>query len=95
MSKNVRPLLSNDANDLLCDNGRFVWFDGKRIENPNTHGTGCTLSSAIASNFAKGLSLVDSVKKAKEYISNALAEGLDLGKGSGPMKHNFIIGGGI
>ncbi len=81
----------NDANDLLCENGRLVWFEGKRIDNPNTHGTGCTLSSAIASNLAKGLSLVDSVKKAKEYISDALAAGLDLGKGSGPMKHNFII----
>ncbi len=81
----------NDANDLLCENGRFVWFDGKRIDNPNTHGTGCTLSSAISSNLAKGLSLAESVKRAKEYISNALAEGLDLGKGSGPMKHNFIV----
>ena len=74
---------------------RLVWFDGKRIDNPNTHGTGCTLSSAIASNLAKGLSLVDSVKKAKKYISDALAAGLDLGNGSGPMKHNFIINRGI
>ncbi len=81
----------NDANDLLCENGRLVWFDGKRIDNPNTHGTGCTLSSGIASNLAKGLSLVDSVKKAKKYIFDALAAGLDLGNGSGPMKHNFII----
>lgn len=85
----------NDANDLLCENGRLVWFDGKRIDNPNTHGTGCTLSSAIASNIAKGFSLAKSVKKAKEYISDALAEGLDLGKGSGPIKHNFIISDGI
>lgn len=85
----------NDANDLLCENGRFVWFDGKRIDNPNTHGTGCTLSSAIASNLAKGLNLAESVKKAKDYISDALAEGLNLGKGSGPMKHNFIISSGI
>ena len=81
----------NDANDLLCENGRFVWFDGKRIDNPNTHGTGCTLSSAIASNLAKGFSLVDAVRKAKDYISDALSAGLDLGDGSGPMKHNFII----
>ena len=81
----------NDANDLLCEKGRFVWFDGKKIDNPNTHGTGCTLSSAISSNLAKGLSLAESVKKSKEYISDALAEGLDLGKGSGPMKHNFIL----
>ena len=81
----------NDANDLLCENGRIVWFEGKRIDNPNTHGTGCTLSSAIASNLAKGFSLVDAVRKAKDYISDALAAGLDLGNGSGPMKHNFIV----
>ena len=79
----------NDANDLLCENGTIIWFDGKRIDNPNTHGTGCTLSSAIASNLAKGFSLAESVRKAKDYISDALAEGLDLGNGSGPMKHNF------
>lgn len=64
---------------------------GKRIDNPNTHGTGCTLSSAIAANLAKGFSLVDSVKKAKEYISGALNAMLDLGKGSGPMNHGFMI----
>ena len=81
----------NDANDLLCEKGRLVWFCGKRIDNPNTHGTGCTLSSAIASNLAKGYSLTDSVKKAKEYISGALSAGLDLGKGQGPLKHNFSI----
>jgi len=81
----------NDANDLLLENGRLIWFDGKRIDNSNTHGTGCTLSSAIASNLAKGYSLEESVKKAKDYISDALLEGLDLGNGSGPMKHNFII----
>ena len=85
----------NDANDLLCENGRFVWFDGQRVDNPNTHGTGCTLSSAISSNLAKGYSLVESVKKAKGYISDALFAGLDLGKGSGPMKHNFILSDGI
>jgi len=85
----------NDANDLLCKNGTFVWFDGKRIDNPNTHGTGCTLSSAIASNLAKGLCLVDAVRKAKDYISEALAAGLDLGKGSGPLNHAFTINSGI
>ena len=85
----------NDANDLLCKNGTFVWFDGKRIDNPNTHGTGCTLSSAIASNLAKGLCLVDAVRKARDYISEALAAGLDLGKGSGPLNHAFIINSGI
>ena len=85
----------NDANDLLYTNREYQWFYGKRIDNPNTHGTGCTLSSAIASNLAKGLNLAKSVKKAKEYISDALAAGLDLGDGSGPMKHNFILGDGI
>ena len=79
----------NDSNDLLYENGNIVWFNGKRIDNSNTHGTGCTLSSAIVSNLAKGLTLTQSVKKAKEYISDALLEGLDLGNSSGPMKHNF------
>lgn len=79
----------NDANDLLCENGKLIWFEGKRIENSNTHGTGCTLSSAIASNLAKGYTLAESITKAKEYISNALSAGLDLGHGQGPMKHNF------
>ena len=81
----------NDANDLLYTQGKLYWFEGKRIDNPNTHGTGCTLSSAIASNLAKGFSLAESVQRAKEYISGALAAMLDLGKGSGPMKHNFDL----
>ena len=77
----------NDANDLLYAGGKFKWFKGKRINNPNTHGTGCTLSSAIASNLAKGLSLESSVQKAKEYITMALSSSLKLGKGSGPLNH--------
>ena len=81
----------NDANDLLYQNGVFRWFHGQRINNPNTHGTGCTLSSAIASNLAKGISLPVSVRKAKAYISGALNAMLDLGKGSGPMNHCFDI----
>ena len=81
----------NDANDLLYANGELMWFEGKRIDNPNTHGTGCTLSSAIASNLAKGFTLIESVQKAKDYISGALAAQLDLGKGSGPMQHNFSL----
>ncbi len=81
----------NNANDLLCENGRAIWFNGKKINNPNTHGTGCTLSSAIASNLAKGLSLADAVKKAKDYISDALAAGLDLGQASGPLNHAFAV----
>ena len=81
----------NDANDLLYQNGEYSWFKGKRINNPNTHGTGCTLSSAIASNLAKGYDLETSVQRAKEYISGALAYMLDLGQGSGPMNHAFDL----
>ncbi len=81
----------NDANDLLYQKTSCKWYIGKRIENPNTHGTGCTLSSAIASNLAKGFDMDNSVKRAKEYISGALSAMLNLGKGSGPMKHNFDI----
>ncbi|HJC91853.1 MAG TPA: bifunctional hydroxymethylpyrimidine kinase/phosphomethylpyrimidine kinase [Candidatus Mediterraneibacter excrementigallinarum] len=83
----------NDANDLLYQNGKCRWFYGKRIDNPNTHGTGCTLSSAIASNLAKGFSMDESVERAKEYISGALGAMLDLGRGSGPMNHAFDITG--
>lgn len=83
----------NDANDLLFANGAAKWFHGKRIDNPNTHGTGCTLSSAIAANLAKGYSLEESVQRAKTYISGALAAMLDLGKGSGPMHHGFALTG--
>ena len=83
----------NDANDLLYADGETVWFTGKRIDNPNTHGTGCTLSSAIAANLAKGYSLADSVRRAKDYISCALAAMLDLGQGSGPMDHAFALTG--
>jgi len=81
----------NDANDLLYVAGNCRWFAGKRIDNPNTHGTGCTLSSAIAANLAKGFSLEDSVRRAKDYISGALAAMLDLGKGNGPMNHAFDL----
>jgi len=83
----------HDADDLLYANGEAEWFNGKRIDNPNTHGTGCTLSSAIAANLAKGYSLVDSVRRAKDYISGALAAMLDLGQGSGPMDHAFDLTG--
>ncbi len=81
----------NDANDLLYTNNGYKWFRGKRIENPNTHGTGCTLSSAIASFLAKGYDLENSIKNAKEYISSALSNMLDLGKGNGPLNHTFIL----
>ena len=81
----------NDANDLLYSDGQLRWFYGKRIDNPNTHGTGCTLSSAIAANLAKGCTLAQSVQRAKEYISGALGAMLDLGRGSGPMDHAFML----
>lgn len=83
----------NDANDLLYENGDFKWFNGRRIDNPNTHGTGCTLSSAIASNLAKGFSIADAVKLSKEYISCALEYNLNLGIGSGPLYHAFDLKG--
>ena len=81
----------NDANDLLYENGNITWFHGEKIDNSNTHGTGCTLSSAIASNLAMGHSLKVSVENAKKYISGALKANLDLGKGSGPLNHMFEL----
>ena len=81
----------SDADDLLWHNGKTVWFRGRRIDNPNTHGTGCTLSSAIAANLAKGFGLEAAVERAKAYISGALETMLDLGKGSGPMNHMFDL----
>lgn len=71
----------NDANDLLYENGKYKWFNSKHIDNPNTHGTGCTLSSAIAANLAKDFNMQSSVQRAKNYISGALADMLDIGKG--------------
>ncbi len=82
-----------DADDLLYDHGKLTWFHGERIDNPNTHGTGCTLSSAIAANLAKGFTLAESVKRSKAYISGALAAQLNLGQGSGPMNHAFDLQG--
>ena len=81
----------NDANDLLWQGTGGQWFRGRRIDNPNTHGTGCTLSSAIASNLAKGYGLAEAVERAKAYLSGALAAMLDLGHGPGPMDHAFDI----
>jgi len=79
----------NDANDLLYTNGHGIWLHGERINNPNTHGTGCTLSSAIASNLARGFSLEDSVRRSKQYLTDALKAQLDLGHGSGPLDHTL------
>lgn len=79
----------NTANDLLYCDGTVTWYRGKRIDNPNTHGTGCTLSSAIASNLAKDRSVKEAVEQAKEYLTGALEAMLDLGSGSGPLDHGF------
>lgn len=81
----------NDASDVLFRDGGYVWFTGERIDNPNTHGTGCTLSSAIASCLAKGMDLETSIRMAKEFISGALKAMLDLGKGNGPLDHMWKI----
>ena len=81
------------SNWYVHSDGRYEWFCGKRINNPNTHGTGCTLSSAIASNMAKGFTLEKSVERAKDYISGALSDRMNLGQGSGPLNHAFDIKG--
>ncbi len=81
----------SDADDLLWHDGKTVWFRGRRIDNPNTHGTGCTVSSAITANLAKGFGLAESIQRAKAYISGALEAMLDLGRGSGPMNHMFDL----
>lgn len=83
----------NDANDFLWAEGTGTWFYGKHIDNPNTHGTGCTLSSAIAANLAKGFDLPGSVRRGKEYVSGALGAMLNLGCGRGPLRHNFNLSG--
>ena len=80
----------NDANDYLFD-GAGKWFYGRRIDTANTHGTGCTLSSAIAANLAKGYNLKVSIGRAKSYLTGALSTGLNLGKGSGPLDHGFNL----
>lgn len=83
--------LTETADDLLYHDGEFMWYRGERVNNPNTHGTGCTLSSAIASNLALGYDMKTSVQNAKNYITGALKDGLDLGEGSGPLNHCFNL----
>ena len=83
--------LVSTATDLLYQNGEITWFSSERVDNPNTHGTGCTLSSAIASNLAKGYSLKESIGNAKKYLTGALKAQLNLGKGSGPLEHTYSI----
>lgn len=83
--------LASDATDLLYKNGAINWFKSKRVNNPNTHGTGCTLSSAIACNLADGKTLEESIQNAKDYLTGALKAMLDLGKGPGPMDHTYRL----
>ncbi len=79
------------ATDVLCEDNEIYVFKGKKIDNPNSHGTGCTLSSAIACNLSLGLSYEQSIKNAKDYLTGALMDGLNLGKGSGPINHCYKI----
>lgn len=83
--------LQDTSDDLLFTGGEAIWFRGPHIENSNTHGTGCTLSSAITCGLAEGLSVRDSVTKAKKFITGAIADGLDLGSGSGPLNHMYRL----
>lgn len=82
--------LSHVASDLLYSKQEATWFSGQRIDNPNTHGTGCTLSSAIASNLAMGYNIKTSIKNSKDYITGAIKDGLDFGKGRGPLNHQYL-----
>lgn len=81
--------LANSADDYFYFEGQGEWISGERIENPNVHGTGCTLSSAIAAHLAKGLSKREAITQAKNYITGAIEDGMALGKGSGPLNHIY------
>lgn len=83
--------LDGEPNDLLYDGENYHWIEGKRFHTKNIHGTGCTLSSAIAANLAKGNSLIEAVEKAKRYISTAIEHSLDLGHGHGPTNHFYEL----
>lgn len=83
--------LTDCADDLLLSEGRLVWLNSPRLDNPNTHGTGCTLSSAIACHLAMGRGVEESVRRAKAYVTGALRAGLDLGRGSGPLAHAWAV----
>ncbi|MFV0342978.1 MAG: bifunctional hydroxymethylpyrimidine kinase/phosphomethylpyrimidine kinase [Anaerocolumna sp.] len=83
--------IGEDAADLLYGESLLYWFSTKRIKNQNTHGTGCTLSSAIACNLAQGHELVEAIDQAKLYLTGAIRAGLDLGKGRGPLDHTYNI----
>lgn len=81
--------LADTADDLLFDGQEERWFAGERIHTKNTHGTGCTLSSSLAANLAKGMSLTEAVKASKAYVTEAIAYSIELGKGCGPT-HHFV-----
>ncbi len=83
--------IGKDASDMLFIDGECFWINGERIENTNTHGTGCTLSSAIACNLAMGYNMLDSIKNAKKYLTGAIKEKLDIGQGRGPLKHSYSL----
>ncbi len=81
----------NPASDVMYSDGRLTWFCQKTVDSNNTHGTGCTLSSAIAANLAKGMNLEKAVDNAKKYLTEALCYGLDIGHGNGPLNHAYAI----
>ncbi|MDK7050127.1 bifunctional hydroxymethylpyrimidine kinase/phosphomethylpyrimidine kinase [Aerococcus sanguinicola] len=81
--------LQGKAWDVLADANGLHWLQADQVDNPNTHGTGCTLSSAIASYLAQGYPLKEAIQKAKSYLTGAIAAGLDLGQGHGPLNHAY------
>lgn len=82
-----------DANDLLVTPDGFeLWLRGERIDTKNTHGTGCTLSSAIACGLAQGLPVEEAVRRAKRYVTGAIAHDVHLGRGNGPLNHMWEYG---
>ncbi len=83
--------LEGDAEDILFDGEQFVYYRNKRILTKNTHGTGCTFSSAIAANLANGMEVRDAVGAAKEYITTAIEHALPIGKGHGPVNHFYQL----
>jgi len=83
--------LEDASDDLLYYQGKVIWFTCEKVDNPNTHGTGCTLSSAIACGLAGGLNCEDSARMAKEYITGAILDGMNLGRGNGPLNHMYRI----
>ena len=81
----------NDCSDCLYNGDNIIWFDGKRVDTKNTHGTGCTLSSAIACNLSNGLDIAESVRRAKDYVYNAILKNEQIGKGFGPVNHCWCL----